>query len=367
MIERKRIPSVSGVSKDFIKYNLILPLKEKPFMPVAMCLYVTYRCNMRCKMCGIWKLDSSQKSNEFSPAELENILSDPLFSKLEFININGGEPNLRDDLVDIVRILIKRSPHLKTITMNSNGLPPEKTIENAESISEICKNNRIRFSVSLSLHQIGDGYDRIAGVKNAYAQVKESFDGLKPLGEKNNMYLAANCVITNSNVQNLYELLEWSRQENIPVNFTLGEIRSRFNNLDFADEITIKNEHLDGLIDFFRRLSQSKKTFKHHALRYAQLADMLDSKKTRSLACHYAMGGIILGSDSRIYYCKNSKSIGNCKDRPASAIYFDEENLRYRKDHLIKKRCLYCPPNTFNKIEAGKDMLKLIKFLVLNK
>jgi MoaA/NifB/PqqE/SkfB family radical SAM enzyme len=366
MIEQKRIPSVSEVSKNFIKYNWILPLKKKPFMPVAMCLYVTYRCNMRCQMCGIWKLDSSQKSNEFSLAELEKILSDPLFAKLEFININGGEPNLRDDLVDIVQILIKRFPRLKTITMNSNGLPPDKTIRNVENISEICNNNTIRFSVSISLHQIGKGYDKIAGVKNAYTQVKESFDGLKQLRETKNAYVSANCVITDLNIRSLSAILEWSRKENIPVNFTLGEIRERFNNLDFSDEITIKKEHLNDLVDFFKSLSKSKKAFMHHTLRYKQLADMLESNKTRSLACHYAMGGIILGSDSSLYYCKNSKAIGNCKDKPATAIYFADENLRYRKDQLIKKRCLSCPPNTFNKIEAEKDLLKLIKFFVLN-
>ena len=137
--------------------------------------------------------------------------------------------------------------------------------------------------------------------------------------------------------------------------------------MNILDEITIKKEHLQDLTDFFKRLSKSKKAFMHHTLRYKQLADMLESNKIRSLACHYAMGGIILGSDSRLYYCKNSKAIGNCLDKSATAIYFDEENLRYRKNLLIKKRCLSCPPNTFNKIEAEKDLLKLIKFFLLNK
>ncbi|MCZ2845871.1 MAG: hypothetical protein O2U61_05155, partial [Candidatus Bathyarchaeota archaeon] len=131
-------------------------------------------------MCGIWKLSKPYKSeNELSLEKLENIVSDILFSKLEYINLNGGEPNLRDDLPEIVKLLIAKLPKLKTITLNSNGLPVDKAISNAEKISKICQEKNIRFSISISLHKIGKEYDEIAGIKNAYSKVRETLRTLK--------------------------------------------------------------------------------------------------------------------------------------------------------------------------------------------
>lgn len=363
----KRFPSPFEITKNFIKYNWLLPLSPKPFLPRAMCIYVTYRCNMRCRMCGIWKQDLKYRSNELALKELDEILSDPLFSKLEFININGGEPNLREDLVEIANLFIGKFPRLKTLSLNSNGLPPQKTMENARNISNLCQKNNIRFSVSISLHKIGDGYDRIAGIDNAYLKVKKAFDGLKKIARDNNFYISANCVITNLNLFSLEEILTWGEKEDIPVNFTLGEVRGRFNNREMADQVNIKEEDKEYLIRFFRVLAEKKRTFFQHALRYMELADMIEYKATRTLACHYALGGVILGSDGLLYYCKKSRLIGDCRESSAYEIYFDEDNLEYRKRGLMRKECGGCSPNTFNKIEAEKDLLKILKFIFLSK
>jgi len=115
-----------------------------------------------------------------------------------------------------------------------------------------------------------------------------------------------------------------------------------------------------------RNIAKSKTTFLQHALRYAHLADMIELNKKRTLACHYAMGGLILGSDGLLYYCKDSRAIGNCKEKSAYEIYFDEDNLKYREKGLIKSKCYSCPPNTFMKIEVEKDLFKIMKFLFFN-
>ena len=362
----KRFPSPFEVARNFIKYNCFLPIASKPFLPRAMCVYVTYRCNMRCRMCGIWKRDSKYSSNELSLEELDGILSDPLFSRLEFININGGEPNLREDLVEIAGLLIDRFPHLKTLTLNSNGLPPDRNVENMKRIANLCKSKHVQFSVSISLHKIGSGYDQIAGIDNAYLKVKAAFDGLKNINQDKNFYVSANCVITSLNLFNLEEMLSWGENEDIPMNFTLGEMRERFNNLEMAETINIKEADKKYLIEFFRRLAKEKRTYLQHALRYIQLANMIENKAKRTLACHYAMGGVTLGSDGLLYYCKKSKAIGSCRDRSAYDIYFNRNNLEYRERYLIRGECASCPPNTFNKIEAEKDLFKIIMFLLFS-
>jgi len=155
----KHIPDTVGAGMNFIKYNWVRPLRARPFYPRALCFFVTYRCNMRCRMCGIWSSDKGPASPELTGKEMERILSDPLFRKLEYINLNGGEPNLREDLVDIAGLVIARFPGLKALSLNSNGLPPPQTIDNAQRIMDLCRKNGLRFSVSLSLHRIGQEFD----------------------------------------------------------------------------------------------------------------------------------------------------------------------------------------------------------------
>ncbi len=347
-----------------MKYN-INPRRSKPYLPRAMSIYVTYKCNIRCQMCSIWKTRGIQKSNaELTLSELDEILSDSLFSKLEYININGGEPNLRDDLPEIAELFVEKFPRLQTITMNSNGLPPHRAHANVEAIGRICQKNNIRFSVSISLHDLGRNYDQIAGIPDAYQKVLETLNRLKRIQDSLPFYLGINCVITDLNLDNLPRLKEWSETEQIPINFTLGEVRERFHNLDTDVMKEIKTGKKADLVIFLRSLSKNKSLFNQHAYRYQQLADIIESKTSRKISCHYAMGGVILGSEGDLYYCKDSKSIGNCRKQQASSLYFSKDNLKYRKKELIQTKCKSCPPNTFNRIELEKDLLKYLKFLI---
>lgn len=311
-------------------------------------------------MCGIWM---QTETNELTLQELDRILSDPLFSRVEYINVNGGEPNLREDLVELTDLFILRFSRLKGISLNSNGLPPDKMVENAKRISTSCQKHKIRFSVSISLHQIGKKYDTISGVKDVYFKVMQALDGLAKINRNNLFYLSVNCVITALNLHSVEEMLDWSKDNRVPINFTLGEVRDRFHNLAMAKEIEIKERDQVYLAWFLRKLAKRKTDYFQHALRYAHLADMIEFSAKRTLACHYALGGVILGSDGLLYYCKNSKTIGNSRGKSPYEIYFNENNLRYWRESLIRDQCFKCPPNTFNGIEVQKDLLKVTKFL----
>ena len=82
--------------------------------PSTIQLPVTYKCNFNCKMCGMHNLIHK---DDYSTKELEQILKDKLFSKVTSIGLNGGEPFLRSDLVECVKIMIKTLPNLKSINI----------------------------------------------------------------------------------------------------------------------------------------------------------------------------------------------------------------------------------------------------------
>lgn len=78
---------------------------HEPLKPVAVSLAVTNRCNSHCIMCNIWKSAGENpgiKNLELSGQKIISILYSRLFSELVELDLTGGEPHLRDDLVDIV-------------------------------------------------------------------------------------------------------------------------------------------------------------------------------------------------------------------------------------------------------------------------
>lgn len=68
--------------------------------PTDMCIITTYRCPMRCQMCDIWQ-NPTEKSKEIQPKELE------ILPHVKFVNITGGEPFIREDLDEIVEVLLR--------------------------------------------------------------------------------------------------------------------------------------------------------------------------------------------------------------------------------------------------------------------
>jgi Fe-coproporphyrin III synthase len=358
-------PNPFRVVSRWALFNIAYPLRGKrPFRPLAMCLYVTYRCNMRCQMCGIWSLGASEKAGEWSVAELARILDDPLFSRLEFVNLNGGEPNLRTDLVDIAGLLLAKLPRLRNLTLNTNGLPSERCVDNCQRILALCRERHVRFGVSVSLHRLGPTYDEIAGIPDAFRKVTATLDGLKPLRAEGGFFLSTNCVLTPLTLPGATAMLQWGVEEGIPVNFTVAEARKRFSNLATSDTITFTDpEARKQLAAFLRHLSQQRRRVAHHAVRYRELAGMVESDRPRTLACHYALAGLILGWEGSIYYCKKSEPLGNLRERPASEIYYDQANLEYRAKNLIEQGCRSCLPNTFNSLELQRDLLKLVTLL----
>jgi len=84
------------------------------------CFITTYRCNARCEMCQIWK----------KPTEINKEIGAEILEKLpnglKKINVSGGEPGLRKDLLDIVSVLHSKA---KKIDISTNGYCTQRLVE----------------------------------------------------------------------------------------------------------------------------------------------------------------------------------------------------------------------------------------------
>lgn len=145
--------------------------------PYKLTFAITYRCNSRCKTCGIWKKKSS---NELGLDEVENFAKKSNF--FSWVNLTGGEPFLRNDIVDIAETFLKNSKALYILNTTTNGYLPDRVFEKTQEMLSL---NIPRCIVVISLDGYRELHERIRGVRGSWEKAMESFKLLKILSAKN--------------------------------------------------------------------------------------------------------------------------------------------------------------------------------------
>ncbi len=153
---------------------------------------LTYRCNSRCSMCNIWK-HPTLPSEE---VPLETLAKIP--AGVDYLNLTGGEPTLRNDLIEIVDLLYPKAMQLE---ISSNGLHPEKI----EPIIKKYPDVKIRFS----LEGFEETNNKIRGEENGF---NTKVNGLLKLKELGGTDLGFAITIQDENIDELVELFQFSEK-----------------------------------------------------------------------------------------------------------------------------------------------------------
>src|SRR3989344_1433723 len=70
--------------------------------PQSMIVFVTSRCNARCGFCFFWREIEEKQKFELTLEEYEKIAKN--YGDLIQLSLTGGEPFLRNDLYDIMKV-----------------------------------------------------------------------------------------------------------------------------------------------------------------------------------------------------------------------------------------------------------------------
>ena len=124
-------------------------------------LYPAGKCNLRCKHCFV-----EDKEGELSFKEIEKVSKEisPIW-----LEIGGGEPFLRDNLVDICR-LFKSS---ERITIPTNGWFKSKITADCRSLAELGN-----VTIIISLEGFKETHDKIRG-KGSFERAMKTFESIK--------------------------------------------------------------------------------------------------------------------------------------------------------------------------------------------
>jgi len=100
---------------------------------------------------------------------------------LVWLHITGGEPFVRRDLVEILRIAVERCKNLAVVDTSTNGLASKLTKTFAEQILELLQEHEIVFGVGASIDGPLELHNFMRSVKKAWKQAVNALKMLKEL------------------------------------------------------------------------------------------------------------------------------------------------------------------------------------------
>src|ERR1044071_5925368 len=136
-------------------------LRKREFS--SLFLFVTSRCNARCRTCFYFDKLNSRDDLTFSQIEQISRTAPP-FRKLW---ISGGEPFLREELAEIVALFVSRNG-VRNVNLPTNGLLPEKLLPAIDRMLELCPDTSI--DLNFSLDGLASTHDSIRGVPNNFVR-----------------------------------------------------------------------------------------------------------------------------------------------------------------------------------------------------
>ena len=153
---------------------------------------VTYNCNLRCKMCPFWKRPSQDSSLEQEKAILKQVYDSGACG----IAFEGGEPLLRNDLVEILAFSRSLPLHTSLIT---NGTLLESRIDEIASY--------INGVVYVSLDGLEKTHDVIRGVGGSF---RKAVRGISAAKEK--VAVTINTTIMAENIDEIESMVRLAKE-----------------------------------------------------------------------------------------------------------------------------------------------------------
>ncbi len=148
--------------------------------PVQVILFVTARCNLRCRMCFYWEpIASADVRQELSLDELRKVSQS--MAPFPWLLIGGGEPVIRKDLADVVSLFVEQN-EVEHVTIPSNGWYTDATLELVETICT--RHPNIYFNLDLSLLGPEAVHDDIARCEGAFGRWGKTYQALTPLRQR---------------------------------------------------------------------------------------------------------------------------------------------------------------------------------------
>jgi MoaA/NifB/PqqE/SkfB family radical SAM enzyme len=164
--------------------------------PYKATFAATYRCNLKCTMCKIWGHRSLQ--DEMNIDAIEKTFRG--MKNLSWLDLTGGEVTLREEILEIAKIIFAHSKKILIFHISTNGQLPERAFLLAR---EAARHDAVPV-INISVDGPELINDRLRGRQGAYRLSLETFQKIRGL-KKAHCYLS--CTISKLNIAHIDALL----------------------------------------------------------------------------------------------------------------------------------------------------------------
>lgn len=366
-----------------IRYRLSRLGWMRPGTPFNLTYSVTNLCQSRCRTCKIWELyreNPEKRQEELTTEEIERIFR--TMGRIFIFNVSGGEPFLRSDIVDIVRLACQ---HLRpgVIHIPTNAIAMGRVEGRVVEILEVVNrfNPSIQVTIKPSLDHIGEKHDEIRGIPGNFEKVMALFKRLKALQPKYpNLHAELGTVISRWNVRDIAEIARFvTALGSDSYRNEIAEQRSEMFNLQ--DAITPEPSEYEEAIGYF--VSEIKGHLKHlsffqrmtNAFRlvYYDLAIRILKEDRQVIPCYAGVSNAHMSAYGDIWPCCTlgyGRSMGNLRDHDYDfhALWNSPRAEKVRQ--YIQRPSCACPlaNQTYSNILLhGPSLLKTLGTMVRSK
>lgn len=272
-------------------------------------LGITYRCNARCQVCNTWKYPT-EKAEEVEVQYLEKL------PEMRFTNITGGEPMLREDIDDILKVIRKKS---KRIVISTNGFFTEKIVD-------IAKKNR-DIGIRISIEGLPKANDELRGIKGGFDRGLRTLVELKHMGMKD---IGFGITVSDKNAKDLLALYKLACA--MKVEFATATVHNSyyFHRMDneIVDKEMVAGEFRKLVKEFLK--TKTVKNWYRAYFNYGIIHYIYGRK--RLLPCEAGTELFYMDPLGEIRPCNGmNETMGNIREKAFEEIWNGEEAKRIRK------------------------------------
>jgi radical SAM protein with 4Fe4S-binding SPASM domain len=349
---------ITALKKDMRRVKTVARREISYFslQPREMNIELTHRCNLRCKMCGVWGKGVDTYTPELSCEEYDNLFSQIRRLGVKLVTLTGGEAFIRKDVFDIIDAA-------KRMNLKCNVFTNGTLIDNG-FIEGIFQSGIDKIIVSID--GIGEVHDAIRGVPGSFAKSVEAIKKLVQYRQLHNVpkpEIDIHTTLMNQNVHQIEELNLLSHE--IGINFSFQPY-SESSESDIG-QTALGNTNIGSL-----RYLRNNKSLRFSADSLAAMrggiarlpvtfyTKMLSSIRDEELMrgqmpvkkCYITRNFMMIDPYGNVFPCTNLDCyiVGNIRENELSDIWHGKKYDTLRK-HLAKKllpiclNCCHCADN----------------------
>jgi radical SAM protein with 4Fe4S-binding SPASM domain len=300
----------------------------------------------KCKHCLLGQRTKPFK-NELTVKEIEAITE--TMGELLFLLPTGGEPFLRKDLPDIIKVYYENTK-VRNVGIPTNGWLTDRIVQSTKRILEIADD--LHLGIDISIDSLGARHDELRGLKGLFERAINTYNKLRELEkEYSNFNLNVETTISYYNQDHLKDLFNYLLHD-LKVNniFTLlvrGAPRDpaskfvdikKYEEYNRMIETAIRNRALKG----YTNIPMSDFINIKRIIRFKIISKMVKEQRCQ-VPCYAGRVSAILYSKGDVFPCELlDKKMGNIRDfdYDFKKIWFSRK-ANYIREYIKRTKC-YC-------------------------